>query len=62
MSNNLEFVRRGMATLEESGKNNPHVRPVRSQGRGGGKIWEINLSSSFDIDVMTQTNQAAAVL
>jgi len=62
MSNNLEFVRRGMATLEESGKNNPHVRPIKSRGKGGGKIWEINLSSSYDIDVMTQMNQAVAVL
>ena len=58
MSNNLEFVRRGMATLEESGKNNPHVRPIRSRGKGGGKIWEITLSSSYDIDVMTQMNRA----
>ena len=62
MSNNLEFVRRGMATLEESGKNNPHVRPIKSRGKGGGKIWEINLSSSYDIDVMTQMNQAVVVL
>ena len=60
MSNNLEFVRRGMATLEESGKNNSHVRPIKSKGRGGGKIWEISLSSSFDIDVMTQTSQAVS--
>jgi hypothetical protein len=61
MSNNLEFVRRGMATLEESGKNNSHVRPIQSRGRGGGKIWEISLSSSYDIDVMTQMNRAVAV-
>ena len=61
MSNNLEFVRRGMATLEESGKNNPHVRTIKSRGKGGGKIWEINLSSSYDIDVMTQMNRAVAV-
>jgi hypothetical protein len=55
-SNNLEFVRRGMSTLEEAGKNNPNLRPVASKGKGGGKIWEINLDSSFDIDVMTQTS------
>lgn len=49
MSNNLEFVRRGMATMEEAFENNAHVRPVRSFGRGGGKIWEINLDPKFDI-------------
>lgn len=62
MSNNLEFVRRGMSTLEESSKNNDHVRPVLSKGRGGGKIWEINLSSAYDIDVMTQKNQDAVAV
>ena len=49
MSANLEFVRRGMSTMEEAGKNNPYVRPVRSDGQGGGKIWEIDLSSKYDI-------------
>jgi hypothetical protein len=49
MSNNLEFVRRGMATMEEAYKNNTHVRPVRSFGQGGGKVWEINLDPQFDI-------------
>lgn len=62
MSNNLEFVRRGMSTLEESSKNNDHVRPVVSKGRGGGKIWEINLSSAYDIDVMTQKSQDAVAV
>lgn len=60
MSNNLEFVRRGMSTLEEAGKNNPHLRPVRSRGKGGGKLWEINLDSSFDIDEMTQRSPVGA--
>ena len=50
MSNNLEFVRRGMATMEEAFKNNTHVRPVRSFGRGGGKMWEINLDPRYDIN------------
>tara|TARA_R110002020_G_scaffold14699_2_gene52240 strand:+ start:44757 stop:46931 length:2175 start_codon:yes stop_codon:yes gene_type:complete len=59
-SNNLEFVRRGMATLEEAGRNNSKLRQVSSKGKGGGKIWEINLDSSFDIDVMTQTSPASA--
>lgn len=50
MSNNLEFVRRGMATLEEAGRVNKRIRPVRSIGHGGGKVWEINLSPDYDID------------
>ena len=49
-SNNLEFVRRGMTVLEEVSLHNKTVRPVRSRGHGGGKIWEIDLSDAFDID------------
>ena len=49
MSHNLEFVRRGMASLEEAGKNNSNVRPVFSKGKGGGKMWTIDLAKSFDI-------------
>jgi hypothetical protein len=48
-SNNLGFVRRGMTVLEEVGRNNPKIRPVKSYGDGGGKLWEINVSSDFDI-------------
>jgi hypothetical protein len=49
-SNNLEFVRRGMTVLEEVSKHNKTIRPVRSRGDGGGKVWEIDLSQEFDID------------
>jgi len=49
-SSNLGFVRRGMTVLEEVGLNNSKIRPVRSRGEGGGKLWEINVSSSYDID------------
>lgn len=49
-SNNLEFVRRGMTVLEEVSLHNKAVRPVRSKGQGGGKIWEIDLSEQYDID------------
>ena len=49
-SNNLEFVRRGMTVLEEVSQHNKGIRPVRSKGQGGGKIWEIDLSEAFDID------------
>lgn len=48
-SNNLGFVRRGMTVLEEVGRNNQKVRPVRSYGEGGGKLWEIDLSADYDI-------------
>ena len=51
MSNNLEFVRRGMSTMEEASRNNKHLRPVKAHGQGGGKIWEINLDPKFDITV-----------
>jgi hypothetical protein len=49
-SGNLEFVRRGMTVLEEVCLHNSVVRPVRSAGKGGGKVWEIDLSAEFDID------------
>ena len=49
MSGNLEFVRRGMGTMEEACNNNSNVRPIRSYGQGGGKIWEIDLNKKFDI-------------
>lgn len=49
-SGNLEFVRRGMTVLEEVSQHNKNVRPVRSKGQGGGKIWEIDLSEAYDID------------
>jgi hypothetical protein len=49
-STNLEFIRRGMTVIEEVCQHNKHIRPVRSFGRGGGKIWEIDLTPAFDID------------
>lgn len=49
-SNNLEFVRRGMTVLEEVSQHNRAIRPVRSKGHGGGKIWEIDLAAQYDID------------
>jgi hypothetical protein len=39
-----------MTVIEEVCQHNKHIRPVRSFGRGGGKIWEIDLSPDFDID------------
>ena len=49
-SNNQEFVRRGMSSMEESYKTNKHVRPIRSEGAGGGKVWVIDVSECYDID------------
>ena len=49
-STNLEFVRRGMTVLEEVSAHNKSIRPVRSKGQGGGKVWEISLSDEYDID------------
>lgn len=49
-SNNLEFVRRGMTVLEEVGRAHSNIRPVRSYGAGGGKIWEINLEEQYDLE------------
>jgi len=57
MSNNLEFVRRGMSALEESGKANLNVRPVKSAGHGGGKVWSINIEEQFDITPAVVTSQ-----
>jgi hypothetical protein len=62
MSGDLEFVRRGMGTLEESGKNNPHVRPIKSMGKGGGKIWEVSLDPTYDINVMVGRSLGGVVL
>tara|TARA_R100001510_G_scaffold28586_1_gene25265 strand:- start:10129 stop:12306 length:2178 start_codon:yes stop_codon:yes gene_type:complete len=50
VSGNMEFVRRGFITLEETSKNNKKARPIKSIGFGGGKIWEIDLNEKFDID------------
>lgn len=49
-SNNLEFVRRGMYSMEEASLANPNLRPVRSHGTGGGKLWRISLEKRFDIE------------
>jgi hypothetical protein len=57
MSGNLEFVRRGMATMEEASRNNKHLRPVKSYGQGGGKIWEVNLDPKYDIRAVSNNAQ-----
>jgi len=57
MSNNLEFIRRGMSTLEEAGRVNSRIRPIRSVGHGGGKMWTISLGTEFDIDAVEATHK-----
>ena len=61
VSANLEFVRRGFLVLEEASKNSKKARPVNSIGSGGGKIWEIDLDSKFDIDRDVETPQQVFV-
>jgi hypothetical protein len=39
-----------MTVLEEVSAHNKTIRPVRSKGQGGGKVWEISLSDEYDID------------
>lgn len=48
-SSNLEFVRRGMSAMEEAYKSNQKLRPVRSIGSGGGKVWIIGVAEQYDI-------------
>ena len=48
-SSNLEFVRRGMSSMEEAYKSNPKLRPVKSIGSGGGKVWIIEVAEQYDI-------------
>ena len=59
-SANIEFIRRGMTVIEEVCQHNKHSRPVRSFGRGGGKIWEIDLAEDYDIDKEFTDSSAAA--
>jgi hypothetical protein len=56
-SNNLEFVRRGMYSMEEASLANKNIRPVRSNGTGGGKLWVISLEKRFDIENIVGTVQ-----
>jgi hypothetical protein len=48
-SRNLEFCRRGMVTLEEASRVNKKIRPITSEGQGGGKLWSIDLGEKYDI-------------
>jgi hypothetical protein len=49
-SNKLEFVRNGLSHLEDAGRSNTGIRPIRSIGKGSGKVWIIDVSPPYDID------------
>jgi hypothetical protein len=49
-SNKLEFVRNGLSHLEDVGKSDSGVRPIKSIGKGSGKVWIIDVTQSYDID------------
>ena len=49
-SNKLEFVRNGLSHLEDVGKSNKSIRPIRSIGKGSGKVWVMDVTSAYDID------------
>jgi len=49
-SNKLEFVRNGLSHLEDVGKTNTSIRPIKSIGKGSGKVWVLNVSADYDID------------
>ena len=55
-SNKLEFVRNGLSHLEDVGKNDPSVRPIKSVGKGSGKVWIIDVTKPFDIDAEELTS------
>ena len=60
-SNKLEFVRNGLAHLEDVGKSDSSVRPIRSIGKGSGKVWIIDVTQSFDIDADELISESSRV-
>lgn len=48
-SSKLEFLRVGLANMEENKGVNPDLRPVSSTSKGGGKVWHIDVSEVWDI-------------
>ena len=57
-SNKLEFVRNGLAHLEDAGKSNNGIRPIKSVGKGSGKVWVIDVTEPFDIDFEDSTESS----
>jgi hypothetical protein len=49
-SHNVEFVRRGIAAMEECYRQEPgNHRPIISHGDGGGKVWALALDPAYDL-------------
>jgi hypothetical protein len=62
-SHNVEFVRRGIAAMEESFRQEPGKhRPVLSHGDGGGKVWAISLDAAYDLRGRDFAAQSTALL
>mgnify|MGYP003627552764 CR=1 FL=1 len=57
-SNRIDFVRNGLSHLEDAGEANKEMRPIKSIGKGSGKVWIINVTSPFDIDDGTSKENA----
>jgi len=58
-SNKLEFVRNGLSHLEDVGKSDESVRPIRSIGKGSGKVWIIDVTQPYDIDSEQVTSKSS---
>jgi len=58
-SNKIDFIRNGLSHLEDVGRNSKTTRPIKSVGKGSGKVWVINVTAPFDIDYeeITSENQ-----
>jgi len=61
-SNKLEFVRNGLSHLEDAGRTNLDIRPIKSVGKGSGKVWIINVTPPFDIDYDDITESSPSVV
>lgn len=49
-SNKIDFIRNGLSHLEDVGRTSKTTRPIKSVGKGSGKIWIIDVTEPFDID------------
>jgi|TARA_R110000765_G_scaffold14768_1_gene42840 hypothetical protein len=58
-SNKIDFIRNGLSHLEDVGRSSKTTRPIKSVGKGSGKVWVIDVTAPFDIDYeeITSENQ-----
>ena len=59
--NKHNFLRNGLAHLEDIGRSNKTVRPVVSKGKGNGKIWRIDVGVKYDIDFETEDSTSESL-